>query len=512
MRLTAMIRLAVFSLAFALGAAEARAAVTPVVGPPIVGVPSLWVQGYTTPPYVIVKNCTAGEGAAIVFRLIVRNYGKGASPANTDYHAIWVRDSANSAWGGGNALPAIPVNNGIEVDVPLVALKDASAMQGHHVFNASFQQFGGNTMAIPVDFPPSFCPPTVSVAPASAATPAPVRTPNPYAVVQHLATGLPAPTNLTNTITQGVCAAHGGPAGSLACYIGLPAGKLVLVWDYPFPDKIDGYRIYLHGGGGPSTPSNVLQQQTVGAKPLATQSDPSVHLIVLDPPGVGTCFDVTAFAGDKESSRSATSFCVSQSTVGKSTTLNPSGIGTLDMTVGVDPNLSVTDNMYKNSNSFSKSASKGLTVGEEHDVSLTNGGKPSEYTNIGHRGYVYFYLGGLAGHVVASAHLNLRGGVTTGPTDGTECLVWYGAADHNWNPGDLLGISGTKYGGSAYQGQDLSLDVTPIVQSWAKSPNSNTGFALEGDQPTQLSSYGMVLMDETCKTTFSSTTLDVTYY
>jgi hypothetical protein len=52
--------------------------------------------------------------------------------------------------------------------------------------------------------------------------------------------------------------------------------------------------------------------------------------------------------------------------------------------------------------------------------------------------------------------------------------------------------------------------VTSIVQSWADSPSSNKGFALDGDQP--LDFYHIVILSGTCVTSFKTATLDVTYY
>ena len=510
-RLTAPIKFIVIALLVTLcGAAATGAPVTvPVTGPQMVGVPKLWAQDWTTPPYVLQNPCGAGE-PAIVFRLLVNNWGTAASPAMNDYHAIWIQDAANPGWAGGMTLPAIKINNNVGVNVPLVALNDPNQMQGHHVFNVTFENYGGNTLQIPVDFPPAFCKPVTKTPGYSAATSPPHPPTSPYEVVHPMLGGLPSPVNLTNTVTQGVCAAHGGPAGSFACYIGLPAGKLVLVWDYPYTDKIDGYRVYFHGITTSGSPTHVVQQQYVGSKPVATQSDPSVHLIVLDPPSVGTCFDVTAFQGSTESARSATSFCVGQSNVGKTTSLSPYYYGVMDASVNVWFDKSVQDNMYHNGNSFSiGGAAQLLEVGEQRNILTYYQGKPSNWNEVVHRTYLAFAVSAVAGHIVTGAHLNLRGG-SGGPPDGTTCLVWYGAAG-SWSPGQNLGISGQKYGGSPRQGPDLSLDVLPIVQSWAKSNAVQGNFALEGDVDP-LSSYAIVSTNEDCTTWFSSATLDITYY
>src|ERR1700680_3053232 len=227
------------------------------VAPQMVGLPNLEVSEHYTPPYVLAKPCAWGE-VAITFRLTVRNYGNGASPAVNDIHALWVQDSASAAWAGGATLPAVPSNNGLAVDRPLVGLKNPNDMAGHHVFNVTFKMYGGNTLAIPVDFPPAFCAPPVSVAPLGAAAP-PQHTPSPYVLLPPTYAGgpaIPAPRNLNYTNDSGVCSQHFPVplAGPLACAASVKS-LLTLIWDWSprncngCPTDVDGYKVYRVDGG-----------------------------------------------------------------------------------------------------------------------------------------------------------------------------------------------------------------------------------------------------------------------
>ena len=264
-------------------AAAAAAAVPKVQPPNSVLRADLTIAGDDT-PYQLANPCAPGE-SAITFRLTVTNRGAAPSPAINDLHAVWVEDTVNPAWSGGSTLPAIPPGGSVAVAVGLVGLKDLSKMTTRHMFSATVNgahkvaesSYANNLVDVFVFFPPGFCAPPAS----RGAAPPPVLT------------KLPAPSNLTYTVTQAICFKYGGNAGALACSIGLPAGKLVLVWDYPPNIAIDGYRIYAVGN----------------SQPVATQSLPSVRLEVLDPPKPGTCFEVTAFRGKLESPHSPTSYC-----------------------------------------------------------------------------------------------------------------------------------------------------------------------------------------------------------
>lgn len=65
-------------------------------------------------------------------------------------------------------------------------------------------------------------------------------------------------------------------------------------------------------------------------------------------------------------------------------------------------------------------------------------------------------------------------------------------------------------GNGPYQGPDLHLDVTALVQSWANSPGSNYGITMDGEQRMDISK--MLILATTCLTSFPTATLDVTYY
>ncbi len=283
---TAFLAWVTFSV-LALTAADA--AVSRIQPPNVFLRADLAFGGNGQPLFQLANPCSEGE-TAITFRLTVTNIGSAPSPAVNDVHAVWVADSLNPAWSAGAPLPSLAAGASAPVAVTLLGLKNPAQMAGRHVFNATINgshtivesSYANNTADILVPFPSGFCAPPASIGTVQPQT-------HPRAL-----THLPAPSNLTYTVTQAVCAKYGGNVGAFACSIGLPAGKLVLVWDYPPNIAIDGYRIYVIGN----------------SQPVATQSLPAVRLEVLDPPKPGTCFDVTAFRGKLESPHSPTSYCV----------------------------------------------------------------------------------------------------------------------------------------------------------------------------------------------------------
>jgi hypothetical protein len=231
---------------------------------------------------------------------------------------------------------------------------------------------------------------------------------------------------------------------------------------------------------------------------------------VLDAQKAGSCFDVTAYRGSAESARSVR-FCVGAGGVAKTTSLNPDRIGTMVADFYVWTDKSVQDNMYANNVPFIRDLLY-LEVGYKHYPTLWRDQahtQVSQNTNSLYRGYAHFNTGMLSGHQIAQAQLSLVGGTTQGGSAGQLCLAHYGAADHLWNPGDNLN-STSQLGNGPYQGPDLHLDVTSLVQSWANSPSSNLGITMDGDQSLVI--YNMVILSSTCLTSFPTATLDVTYY
>jgi len=183
-------------------------------------------------------------------------------------------------------------------------------------------------------------------------------------------------------------------------------------------------------------------------------------------------------------------------------------LGTMVADVWVWTDKSVVDNDYYNNNGPNMRDLLYLEIGHTHNASLFHDQahtQVAQYTNSVYRGYVHFTTSGLAGHTVTNARLRLNGN----PSYGTTCITQYGGADHLWHPVDKLFISGTPLGGSPIVGQDLSLDVTSVVQAWANSPNPVTAFALDDGVP--LAIYNMVALSDSCLTSFTQAVLDVTY-
>lgn len=192
----------------------------------------------------------------------------------------------------------------------------------------------------------------------------------------------------------------------------------------------------------------------------------------------------------------------------KTVVFNSDVLGTMVGDVWVWTDKSVVDNDYDNRNGPYIRDLLYLEIGHTHSASLFRDQahtQVSQYTNSVFRGYVHFPVTGLAGHTVTKALLRLNGN----PTYGTTCISEYGNADHLWQPGDALFLSGSALGGSPIVGQDLSLDVTSVVQSWTKSSNPVTAFELQDSTPWAI--YNIVALSDTCLTSFSQAVLDVTY-
>ena len=462
--------------------------------------PDLTVSG-RQPPFGLSHNCSQGE-SAITFHLNVTNIGAGIAGAINDSHAVRVADVANPAWSSGATLPAVPPGATVARDVTLLGLALPAQMAGHHSFtivvdgNRSIAEksYANNSTTVAVDFPPGFCQPPVRIATGVSATVTPRAPPSRFALAPHPIVFLPAPENLTSTVSKDVCTAHGGNAGAFVCSIGLSAGKLVLVWDYPYPNAIDGFHVYRSGGAL-----------------LATQSLATVHLIVLDAQPVGSCFNVTVFKGKDESSPSPAQYCVRQADVVKSATFNADAVGAMELDFYVWVDQSVTDNVYHNMNPsvFNQLT---LTVGHSHEVNAwrdVQRKQVAEWNNTLFRGYAHFSAPSLVGHHIAHATLNLRVGQSSGTH--TSCVANVASADHAWRPGELLLSSGPVIATGPSQGSSLiKLDITPIVQAWADSTADNKGLALDGDVPFVITN--MVVLGTSCVTTYSSAVLEATYY
>jgi len=346
-------------------------------------------------------------------------------------------------------------------------------------------------------------------------TPSPSHSPfaNPGVILAPGAAALPPPINLNQALPNPTvkdaqntyCPTRGGSACNFAFYVGLPAGKLALVWDYPYSNHIDGYNVYR----ADSAPPGPMAVHMVGApKPLATQTDPSWKFVVLDAQKAGSCFAVTAYHGSDESNRSVR-FCIGYGGVPKQVSLNPDLMGTMIATYTYRPDTDFTS--QDNQHPTPRGVYDFLEVGHAHNPMLwtSDRSQVSQWANDLIRGYLHFNAGALSGARIAQARLHLQGAQTVGQSGGMTCLVYYDASSHRWSPPSGWLDVGSN-GGSNIQGPDISLDVTPMVQAWANAPSTNNGIVLNGDTIEPI--YKMVLLSSTCTTTFSSATLDVTYY
>jgi len=101
-----------------------------------------------------------------------------------------------------------------------------------------------------------------------------------------------APTNLKTTTNPGVCGDHVAPLfGGLICGAALSEGDLVLVWDYPDVNTVDGFRIYQVSGG---THTLVDHQSGMTGKALSIKAANAKNL----------CYVVRAYKGSSESADS----------------------------------------------------------------------------------------------------------------------------------------------------------------------------------------------------------------
>jgi hypothetical protein len=351
----------------------------------------------------------------------------------------------------------------------------------------------------------------------------PTRTPlvNPGARVP---VALPPPISLAQAWTKDVCAAHGGSAGSIACYIGLPAGKLALVWTYPYSNPIDGYNVYRADDAAPSAPMTLHMMGA--AKPIASQANSAWKFAVLDAQKAGSCFAVTAYHGSDESARSVR-FCVGEHGVAKMVSLNPDRVGTMVETDYIAGSESVMGPGCGAPACYSSLSNVNVGYRKDPDASyippggvdVTQQNKISVNVNSYFTGYVHFNTAALNGRLIAQAKLSLLGGTTQGEAGGELCLAHYAGTNRLWNPGDVLRIPTSGMGNGSYQGPDLHLDVTSLAQTWANSPSSNYGIEMDGGK--QMLNYQaslppphsyIAVLTSTCLTTFPRATLDVTYY
>jgi len=308
-----------------------------------------------------------------------------------------------------------------------------------------------------------------------AATPAPTPQPTPTKAPPPP----PSPSSLGSTNDPQVCTNHAGFGGGLACKAGFSSGMLALIWTAPnsCSSCISGYKVYRVDSG----------QHTFITK-QANGKDVTLALLTKPSGGFsGKCYAVTSYAGNAESSDSAT-YCVN---------------GAVDTPVvrsfNVTPNAQ-RQVMHHYSYSFPGPGcgipteglgTVGLPVGFIHDYSSSVGVTCYEDTYVW-QSAIGFDLG-TAGIILRSSKASVKNATLTyqradggsGPT----CLAAVGLPTGDWsNAQDLIPnnvyISGLPWNNNGGPGQN-AINVTSAVNNFAKGVWDNHGFLfMGGDEDT----------------------------
>lgn len=283
-----------------------------------------------------------------------------------------------------------------------------------------------------------------------------------------------APTGLTSTTDVQVCTQHGGFGAGLACKALLPQGRLVLVWSYANgPVPAAGFHVYRVDGGTPTR----VDAQTI---------TPDLKIFIVDPPPggyAGACYAVSAYASGGQESALTPGFCSNATGQVQTAELSPIQARSIARrhlkNEGVAPS-DMTDDLF--------STPGNTEVGYHYGTSKSTLGDSSQ--NLIYRSGLLFDLSSLTGMTIRSAHLKMT--VDTAyldpsfdhwdtPSDHrTSCVAKIGVGLARWwNYGDWIEDSIVLQPGE-YNGPDISIDVTPIVQGW-RSGQPNFGLVLQGE-------------------------------
>jgi hypothetical protein len=265
--------------------------------------------------------------------------------------------------------------------------------------------------------------------------------------------------------SRSTCGQHGGFA-ALFCKSAYQNGYLILVWDYKNQATVEGYRVYDTSHGKRTR--------------IATQSNNQLTLALVAPnltPFAGRCFVVTAFQGGEES-RPSKELCLPGNYREIGYEWSDGFVKCAEFVIHNPSealnNISIVQ-CGKSLYGGSYLASASIRMGYEHQI-LYNGKRVNAYWRSAWCCLVWPKKN-YGTHVSrALLELNL-------PKEDRSCYGGVAPASHEWH--DYAGSPDfnadfSKYPTSATFGaKTLTIDVTKIVQDWARSRHA-TGFVFRG--------------------------------
>ncbi len=300
-------------------------------------VPTMTIAGtdlaisYGSPPYTIAATCDLRQPLAFI-SMTIANHGKDTSASTT----VSAFEAGGVLSGDPETAPPIGTGKAVTLRLPVRYINGSSGqIGGDHAMTITIglQRLQPITLTVPTGFcitPRHMLPgDRVAVPPASAtaqraraaalATAGPTFTKvelSPTTVAKIADRALTVPIHVRVALNAADCALHVGQiVGSLICPDMIRSGNLLLVWEWKpgaGPDRVDGYRVYRLDGGKRLVDTRPSQDLMLTDLPVPQGGYP------------GTCYAVTAFAGQRESAMSP-ALCPTrkQTTVGANPTIAP---------------------------------------------------------------------------------------------------------------------------------------------------------------------------------------------
>jgi hypothetical protein len=305
----------------------------------------------------------------------------------------------------------------------------------------------------------------------------------------------PTPSNLNLTTDESTCEGFSPP---LFCHAALGSGWMGAWWKWQgnsfYPD-VDGFKLYDVSPSNPNGPPISLSVKT-------SATGQTTYTFPTPPPGGfnGHCYEVSAYKGNAESSRSSPPKCVGNVAVAQTQTYT---------------NLQARSSHQNHTEGgafFVETSQPGLDVGHSYQTykgGLLNGdSKSNDIWRLGVRAPLDF----LHGHTVYKAVLRMQiNGATTGSnyqTTATSCAWEIGMGtgqwwnNSNWIDGDFSNAVST---GGEFPATHVAFDITHLVQAIAGGAPNN-GFVLKGREEN-LDAF----TEQSCVTGYTNPAIDVTY-
>lgn len=293
-----------------------------------------------------------------------------------------------------------------------------------------------------------------------------------------------APTNFKATTDPGVCGDHVAPLfGALICGAALKDGDLVVVWDYPDPSTIDGFRIYNTTGGGHT---QIDTQSGMTGKALKIKAADAKNM----------CFAVAAYKGSTQSADS-NQYCTGAIGLTNIITINLPMNGYREVYHYSHEWENATYCFYTRGlgPSFSPSGSQILVGFEDFWDPGTDPFPCWEKIDHAYRTAIKFDMGPLAGKKIWSATLSFTNQQTVATMFGppATCLteMMYGTGD--WSSAkDLIdgesyldfpigtGVNVNNSKVHISNSNSYKIDVSDAVRAWVTGSRPNFGFVFRG--------------------------------